>query len=113
MKIISNNVAFDDYIWDDPGDYPNGIAGSALPSYPVCDFSGDIVLEAENDEELKDFETIDDWFNDWAYDGSDSPLNVPSGWYIRWKFVQVGNQITATPYEAEPRDDYPDYDDRW
>lgn len=110
MKVISNTVDFDAYIWDDPGDYPNGIAGSALPSHPVCEFSGDIVVEAENDEELKDFETIDDWFNDWVSGSKDSPISTPSGWYISWKFEQNGNQIKATPDEASVRDDYPDYD---
>lgn len=111
MKVISSTVDFDSYIWDDPGDYPNSIAGSPLPSEAVCEFSGELVLEAENDEEIKDFETIDDWFGDWVDGSRESPISTPSGWYISWKFEQNGNRIVATPDEATPRDDdY--YDDR-
>lgn len=105
MKVISNTVDFDSYVWDDPGDYPNAVAGGPLPSEAVCEFCGEMVLEAENEDDLKDFETIEDWFNDWVDGSRESPVSTPSGWYISWSFKQDGNRITATPCEATARDD--------
>jgi len=44
MKTISNSIEFDTYTWDDPGEYPNAVAGYALPSYQVCDSAGEPVI---------------------------------------------------------------------
>lgn len=104
MKILSDTVDFDCYIWEDPGDYPNGIAARALPSYPVCDFSGELVIELEDGDDTSE---IDDWFGDWV----DSKLrhSTPYGWRIDWKIEVADGKITATPNDATAVD-YGDYD---
>lgn len=38
-RVLVDTLSFDIETWDDPGDYPNGVASGPLPSYdyPVCE----------------------------------------------------------------------------
>lgn len=102
MKTIRNSIEFDAYTWDDPGEYPNAVAGYALPSYQVCDSAGELVIEAEDDEELQSFNDIEDWFDDWTSGCSDCPVTRPKYFDITWNFQQNGRQMTITVEKAEP-----------
>lgn len=107
MKVLSNTIDFDCYTWEDPGDYPNAVAARALPSYPVCECSGQMVIKAETDEDLESLATIDDWFGDWVSACSESPLcgSLPFGWSIKWKITVEGDTVFAEPIGAEVDDD--------
>lgn len=49
MNVIENTLTLGYETWDDPGDYPSGAGGAALPSYeyPVVDGHITIVLGAD------------------------------------------------------------------
>ena len=110
MKIIYNSIDFDAYTWTDPGESP-----TFVPSYEVCESSGELILEAENDEELKQFEDIEDWFDDWTSGCSDCPVTRPRYVTVRWNFQQSGNRMTVTVESTEPWSkeeiNYDNYDD--
>ena len=51
MQIISNTLEPVLATWEDPGDYPNSLAQSPLPSYQYVDsVEGEIVLELESSD---------------------------------------------------------------
>lgn len=102
MKTVSNTVTFDCSVWEDPGDYPNAVAASPLPSFAYCEYGGVLVFAAENDEERDSLASIDEWFTDWVSCASDSPLlgEMPCGWNIRWKLEVNGSTVTAIPVDA-------------
>lgn len=116
MKCISNDLDLNVEVWDDPGDYPNAVAGSALPSYVYLENSGSLVLEAENQEELDSFQDIEDWFSDWICCGAEASrigayVYVPSDFYIDWVFNVEGNRLTVTVGDkSEAREREYDYD---
>jgi hypothetical protein len=99
MKIISNTVDFDVYEWEDPGDYPNAVASGPLPSYAVCECSGEVTMQLESDAEMEGVATIEDWFDDWIE--ASREIEVPYGWRIKWKFEMEGNTLTVTPESSE------------
>ena len=68
MKIIKNNLYCHAEQWDDPGDYPNAVAGSSLRSELYCEFGGEFIFEAENDSEIESFEDLDSWIYDYVLD---------------------------------------------
>ena len=114
MKCISNTLVISADIWEDPGDYPNSLAGGPLPSHSYIESSGELVLEAENNEELESFDALNDWFSDWIHCGAEASkigayVDIPSYWHIDWEFKVDGNIVTVTvgdDSEAnEPDDD--------
>ncbi|NDD54517.1 hypothetical protein EBZ39_11690 [bacterium] len=107
MKIISNDLYCQIERWDDPGDYPNGLAAGPLPSYSYCEFGGEFVFETENDEELKELDNVDDWIGDWVRDQCDIGGHI----YPSYRCEVEGNRCVVTITEAEveeydPADDY-------
>jgi hypothetical protein len=104
MKIITNDLYCRTEIWDDPGDYPNNCAGYPLPSYGYCEYGGEFIFEAENDEEIKELETVDDWIDEWANNDCDIERYCSP----RYKCVVEGNRCTVTITDAEYDD--PGYD---
>lgn len=114
MKCIENSLVIEADVWDDPGDYPNNVAGSALPSYPYLESSGQLVLVAEAKWELESFDALEDWFPDWINCGAEAKkigayVNIPSDWNIDWEFKVEGNTLTVTVGD-DCKPDEPDYD---
>jgi hypothetical protein len=104
MKIISNDLYCGIERWDDPGDYPNGLASGPLPSYNYCEYGGEFVFESENDEELKELEAVEDWIGDYVNDVCD----IPSYCSPSFKCEVEGNRCTVTITDAECEE--PEYD---
>lgn len=103
MKIINNDLYCNIERWDDPGDYPNSCAGYPLPSYHYCEYGGELVFDSENDDELKNFESVDEWIGDYVYKVCDIGCCSPS-----YKCKVNGNRCTVTITDAEINE--PDYD---
>lgn len=61
MKIVSDTLKVVWEVWEDPGDYPNSIAYSRLPNclFPIV--LGEIVFEAENENDFQEFDNITEW----------------------------------------------------
>jgi hypothetical protein len=108
MKIISNDLYCGTEIWDDPGVYPNAVAGSPLPSYGYCEYGGEFIFEAENDEDLKELETVEDWIDEWV----NNECNIDRDCSARYKCEVEGNRCTVTITDAEYTEPEPDYPDR-
>lgn len=109
MKITTNNLYCKIERWDDPGDYPNAVAGGPLPSEHYCDYGGEFIFETENEEELKELEDVEDWIGDWVNDQCD----IDSYTNPSFKCEVEGNRCVVTITDAEPEE--PEYDgpDRW
>lgn len=104
MKIVSNDLYCKIEWWDDPGDYPNGLAAGPLPSEAYCDYGGSFVFEAENEEELKELETVEDWIDDYVNDQSD----IDSYTNPSYDCEVEGNRCVVTITGADPEE--PEYD---
>lgn len=102
MKIISNDLYCNVDLWTDPGDYPNSVAGSPLPSCYECDFGGEIILEAESKDE---FENIDDWLDDLIKNECEIKASLQYNYNIE------GNRcvVTITDAEYTPEKPEPDF----
>jgi hypothetical protein len=111
MKIISNDLYCQIERWDDPGDYPNGLASGPLPSQHYGEFGGDLILEAENDEDMKELDAIEDWIDEYV-----SNLDCISRYCTVSLNCKVeGNRAHVTIHDCEVEEyepDEPDYDDR-
>lgn len=94
MKVLSNNLELYWETWSDPGDYPNAIAQSPLPDYQFPVVEGEIVVEAEKDEEIEEFDDISQWI--WEYVKLDLKRAT-------WNGKIEGNRCTITvdDFEAE------------
>lgn len=104
MIVKSNNLELIWETWDDPGDYPNSLASSPLPSYKYPVLEGQIVFQAENQEEIHNFDCISDWILDYVN------LDVKN---VTWKSKITEDicVVWAEDCEAElPETEYP-YDD--
>ena len=53
MKVISSTLDLTWESWDDPGDYPNNVAGRPLPSYSYPVVEGEIVFVFPTDEQAR------------------------------------------------------------
>jgi hypothetical protein len=104
MKIISNDLYCGIERWDDPGDYPNGLASGPLPSHHYCEYGGEFVFEAENDEELKELDNVDDWIGDWVNDKCDITSYTNPSYHCEVE----GNRCVVTITSADPEE--PEYD---
>lgn len=109
MKVIHNDLYCRPEWWDDPGDYPNGLAAGPLPSYAYCDYGGEFIFEAENDEELKELETVEDWIGEWA----DSACDIDRDCSPDYKCEVEGKCCTVTITGADYTEPEPDYPDRY
>ena len=58
MRILENTVSVKLEIWDDPGDYPNGLASGPLTScYQLEDIEGHLIIQVEQSDR-----EMDDWY---------------------------------------------------
>jgi hypothetical protein len=106
--------------WDDPGDYPNSLAGGPLPSYDFVAFvDGEIVVEAAPAEVgLEPDETMEKALPEYIADNPGEVKHDVSGLTVsRWGVGKVeGNRVTLTVEEFEcevpgpPEDDYRERD---
>lgn len=109
MKIIINDLYCQIERWDDPGDYPNGLAAGPLPSYNYCDYGGILEFEAETPEELGDLEIVEDWIHDYVNEVADiSSYCRPS-----YDCKVEGNKCIVKIKDAEAEEPEPDYPDRY
>ena len=110
MKIVSNDLYCKIEWWDDPGDYPNGLAAGPLPSEAYCDYGGSFIFEAENENEIKELEEVDDWIGDWC----GSECDIDSYTNPSYCCKVEGNRCVVTIVDADPEEpeyDGPDRDD--
>lgn len=87
MKKIADTLRISWEKVDDPGDYPNSLAQTSLPSQlcPVID--GEITVEAETEKDLENLPFVSEWINDFS--------DVPD-YLITWKTRIQGNTCTAS-----------------
>lgn len=112
MKTTKNTLEISVDTWSDPGDYPNALAASPLPSYDYVDgIDGELVVELEAD----DFECPEDTWDDddqredwlkshWHTDGlNDHAIEeLPSGvTHASWEITRVGTTVTMMVTECE------------
>jgi len=90
MKIIYDSLTPIVETWDDPGDYPNNVAASPLPSYQyMTGIDGSLVLELNQNEYLEYLETIKEESIDyWMSEVVDyrRPFECDS---IKWKLDKI------------------------
>jgi|GEM_PF-1740229 len=89
MKVLENTLAVEVDRWDDPGDYPNSIASSPLPSYDyVTGLEGYVKVKLDVDElDLKDSELIDVL-------KETGDLDIPSGIEVtEWSLTRHGEEV--------------------
>ena len=108
MKIISNDLYCQTEQWDDPGDYPNGLASGPLPSYRYCEFGGEFIFEAETEDEVKELENVEDWIDEWV----NNECDVDRDCHPSYKCEVEGSRCTVTVSSAEYEAPEPDYPDR-
>jgi hypothetical protein len=106
MKILNNDLYCQTEVWDDPGDYPNAVAGYPLPSETYCDFGGVFEFEAENEDEIKELEDPNDMVYDWVYE----ECEIERGCSLDLDIQVEGNRCVVTIVSAEYEPDEPDYD---
>ena len=93
---IKNTLELSLDTWSDPGDYPNSLASSPLPSYNYVDsIDGELVFEL-TDEEIQDYEDSEEDF----VDGLELPKwdEVHS---VHWLHELENNTLTLTVDEVE------------
>ena len=86
MKIIKDTLEPEFDSWDDPGDYPNALAGGPLPSYNyLSGVNGDLVVELNGDElnefhECIDCESLNFWVSEvLQYPGPNGVIKLDYG----------------------------------
>lgn len=127
MKIIKNDFSLEFDTWDDPGDYPNGVASGPLPSYDyVCEVNGEILMEIEPEDVECEFTHLHDaGVEDQLQELASEHADIPSGIRVTewaWSYP-AHNQVSfsvqdfdASDYTPDdPRDDYDEdrYYDRY
>ena len=99
MKVIKNTLDTVIERWDDPGDYPNGLAGGPLPSKNfVSGIEGSITVQLD-EEEMG--EAVELYMED-RTDGIDHDL--PDIRVRSWAIERIkGNRVTFYVEEFEER----------
>jgi hypothetical protein len=93
VNTIENTIEVEK--WDDPGDYPNAVAASPLPSH--LEAYGTIVVELDETEtESGSWENL---FSD--YLNEEYPHD---GYTINWEWKREGRMVTAWVESAEEWD---------
>jgi len=99
MKVIKNTLELVMERWDDPGDYPNGLAGGPLPSKDfVSRFEGSITVRLDEEEmgEAVEFYVADRT--------EDIDHNLPDVRVRSWAIERIrDNQVTLYVEEFEER----------
>ena len=99
MKVIKNTLEPVIERWDDPGDYPNGLAGGPLPSKDfVYEIEGSITVQLD-EEEMR--EAVEFYVEDRT---DDIDHNLPDIRVRNWVIEKItGNQVTFYVEEFEER----------
>ena len=100
MLTLKNTLKLDEPNWDfsHPDDYCE----------VNLEVSGELIVVAENKEELDELDEVYDWVSDWIED----KVDVPFGWSVRWNASIDGDIMTITVDETKP-DPFYDYDDNF
>jgi len=99
MKVIKNTLDLVMERWDDPGDYPNGLAGGPLPSEDfVSGIDGSITVQLDEAEMREAVEFyMEDRTNDIDYE-------VPGIRVQSWAIERImGNRVTLYVEDFEER----------
>ena len=102
MKIVHNDLYCKTEQWDDPGDYPNAVAGYPMASYQYCDYDGVFEFVAETAEEVAELDDPYDWINDWIHE----ECEIDSGCSLNLDIKVEGNTCTVKIESAEYQPDY-------
>ncbi len=100
MKVISNTLEVSWERWDDPGDYPNGIASGPLPSYDYPIVEGELVFEADDPADFAEIDCPEDH----------AEVDLPNVKVTSWGSRINGNRITYWVEECEGIPQEADYD---
>jgi len=108
MKIIKDTLDVEIGTWDDPGDYPNAVAASPLPSYNyIVDVTGEVVIELEHSDKLvpsglyQSLEEINYNVYKYLFENEPSQINV-----LSWNVICEKNILTITVGDFEPDGKY-------
>lgn len=104
MKIVSDTLEPLVETWSDPGDYPNAVAQSPLPSYDyLAGVEGELKLELTDEEmtelvQTLDCESLDFWMCEVADIGL--PNDIENG---TWQIDKVEkNVVILSLHDTEP-----------
>ena len=99
MKIIKNTLESVIDRWDDPGDYPNGLAGGPLPSRDyVAEIKGSITVQLDEEEM---WEAVEFYLKDRK---GDIDHNLPAVHVRSWVLEKImGNRVTLYVEDFEER----------
>ena len=91
MKVTKNHFELHLDQWEDPGSYPNGVAGGPLPSYSfVEDIEGEMVVELEgNNDYFAALATDEDWQR-FAKEKASIPSTIT---ITKWNITREGNKV--------------------
>ena len=81
--------------WEDPGDYPNGLAAGPLPSYDYFAGIGGWLVIALTDPEVRQYEAEGYEFADDLARTSMQLKDLPPD--FEWDFTLDGNVLTCEP----------------
>jgi len=100
MLTLKNTLKLDEPNWDfsHPDDYCE----------VNLEVSGELIVVAENKEELDELDEVYDWVSDWIED----KVDIPFGWNVSWNASIDGDIMTITVDETKP-DPFCDYDDNF
>jgi len=107
MRIMASDLYCAIEQWDDPGDYPNNIAGGPLPSEKYCVFGGQFVFETITEEDEAE---LGDNYEDMIYDWVHEECDIDSECSIDLNIQKDGNRYTVTVKSAEYEPYEPDYE---
>lgn len=106
MKLVENTLSLEIETWDDPGDYPNAVAFSPLPSTSNAVIIGHVVFEFDKPEDFENFDDLSEWI--WNY----VDLNIS---HVTWNANLENNicTVTVSQFEINQDDehDYYEFDD--
>jgi hypothetical protein len=104
MKVLECNLKAIVETWSDPGDYPSGAGGYALPSYNYVGYvDGDVIIEL-SPEDMKNPDgdpwTVQDWLGE---NSGEIEYELDHGVRVtKWKIDKIeGLKVTLTVEEHE------------
>ena len=107
MKITSNDLYCEIESYDDPGDYPNNLASGPLPSEQKCIFGGEMIIEAENDEDVLNFKNVNRWIKSFVAKHFICESNISPV----FNYEVTGNTCTVTILDADVEEIFDERDE--